>query len=786
MKTSDTFQKYSQNKNIKERDFFDPTVILALIFKNWYFFIIGISISLFIARFWARHTLPLYRTSLTLLINETKDRQIADNSAILQGLGLPGGMDNIENQINIITSISLIDKTLSELPFRTEYYFKTIRNKLPIYPEVPVEVKFEGDIPFPKDIEFSIRFLEGNNFIFKSENEKDFMFEETSAFGRAIKVNNGIFSIELINSEWLKTNKDKILYFTIHSQPKLIRNFHGRLNIDKVNKESSILRISLDGTNMEKDADFLNSHILNYQQISLNKKNEEAERRIRFIDDQLVGVSDSLITTEARLQKFRSTHRVMDLSVQGQALIGQVTLLENERARLELEANYYDYLADYLSKDVSGELPIVPVTMGITDPGLTRLVEELSTLQGQLSTTGAGEMNPLQKSLLQRINSSKEALRETLNGLRRANSLARTENQDRINKVNSQASTLPVTERQLLGIERKFRLNDELYTFLLEARAEQQMQKASNVADCEIIDPANKLFSVLISPNLPQTYAIGFSAGFILPFLIILSFSIFDNKLKDEEIVELTKIPVIGKIPNNTEKSTKIVFDFPNSTSSESFRLFRSRMQFFIKNATAPVMIVTSSMPAEGKTYTAINLASVYSLLGKRTILIDFDLRKPKISSEFGLNNESGVSTWLIGQDNLQNIIQETSHKNLCVITAGPIPPNPSELTALNKTEELIILLREQFEYIVIDTAPIGVVSDTYHLISLADVCLLVVRHKYTLRSMFESTINEINNRGVKELGLVINGTKSSLDKYNYAEKYKYTENRKKSTKKII
>ena len=201
------------------------------------------------------------------------------------------------------------------------------------------------------------------------------------------------------------------------------------------------------GTNPGKDVDFLNKHLEKYQRISLDRKNAEAERRIQFIDDQLIGISDSLLITENRLQQFRSSNRVMNLSAQGQAIIGQVTLLENERARLSLEADYYDYLADYLDKNDSGEIPIIPITMGINDPGLTRLVEELATLQGQLSTTGAGEMNPLQRNLAQRVRAAKDALRETLNGLRRANSLARSENQQQINKANVQIGRASCRER---------------------------------------------------------------------------------------------------------------------------------------------------------------------------------------------------------------------------------------------------------------------------------------------------------------------------------------------------
>lgn len=763
----------------------DPLIILNLIKKNWYWFIIGLVIGMLAVRFYIGHTMPVYQTSTTLLINETEDRPLVDNSDLLQGLGLPGGMKNLENQILVLKSRALVDRTLQDLPFEVEYYFKTLRNRLPIYPETPLKLVSDNGLPIPNDIEFSISYLGNNMFNLESE-FKYIEFQKTASFGETIEISGSNFKIECNDEEWLNKNKDEEIYFVVNSPTRLISYYSSHLKVERESRDGSILKISLMGTNTSKDVDFLNKHVEKFQLISLDKKNTEANRRIQFIDDQLVGITDSLSLTENKLQQFRSANKVMDLSAQGQALIGQVTLLENERARLSLEANYYDYLADYLAKDLTGELPIVPITMGITDPGLTRLVDELATLQGQLATRGAGEMNPLQKNLEQRVRTTKDALRETLNGLRRANTLARSENQSQINKANNQASVLPVTERQLLGIERKFTLNNELYTYLLETRAEQQMQKASNRADSEVIDPADERFSILISPNPTKIQLVGLLAGCGVPFLIIFLNFLFDKKLKEEDIRKMTDMPVVGNIPHNSIGLNTIVFDEPNSSVSEAYRLLRSRMQFLTKDTTAPVILVTSSMPGEGKTHTAINLASIYSLLGKKTILVGFDLRKPKIFQDFNLPNEKGVSTWLIGQDKLNDIIQETSFENLSVISAGPVPPNPSELTALEKTGELFKLLKERYEYIIVDSSPIGVVSDTYNLASQSDTCLLIVRSGSTIRDMFETTLHEIVTSGTKGFNLVINDIKSDSRGYGYGEKYGYMDNNRRSKKKLF
>jgi tyrosine-protein kinase Etk/Wzc len=782
MNTPDTFQKEQQNRLPHQTGGLDPLVILSLIVKNWYIFLIAVGVALFSARFYLTHTLPTFMSTTTIQINETGERTFANNDELLQGLGLPGGMRNLENQIMVLTSRALTERALKDLPFEVEYYFKTIRNSIPVYPDIPIKVVSENQIPLPRDIEFSLLYLGNNGFILKSESD-DFVFSKQASFGEDIVAPGGNFRIECLNEAWFKLNQEMKLYFVIYSPNGLIGYFNNRLNVELLSRGGSILSVSIEGTNKAKDADFLNKLAEVFQDISLDKKNTEAVRRIQFIDDQLVGISDSLSTTENKLQKFRSTNRVMDLSAQGQAIIGQVTLLENEKARLSLEANYYDYLAEYLAKEVSREVPIVPITMGITDPGLTRLVTELAELQQQLLNRGAGEMNPLQGLLTQRVRSTKEALIETLNGLRRANSLARSENEDQINKVNRQASALPVTERQLLGIERKFQLNNELYTFLLETRANQQMQKASNVADSEVVDHADERFSNVVAPNPVMVNFAALFAGFGIPFLILFLKFLFNKKLKEEEIVKFTDIPVVGNIPRSSEKTNTVVFDSPNSSIAEAYRLMRSKMQFFTKDAVSPIILVTSSMPGEGKSFTAMNLASVYSMLGKKTVLVGFDLRKPKIYMDFNLNNDNGVSTFLIGKDKFQDIVQETAYKNLSVITAGPIPPNPSELTALDKTNELFKLLKENFDIILIDSSPIGLVSDSFHLASLADTCLLVVRPGLTLKDMFETTLRDINANGIKVLSMVINDIQAGNKNYKYGEKYGYTSDKEHSKK---
>ena len=761
-------------------DTIDLKKIFSLFIFHWYVFLIALIVALTCAFLYNKFTIPTYRVSATLLINEGRKGGLMENTQFFEGIGLGTVNQNLDNQIMVLSSRTLIRRTLDELPFDIEYYYRRLNNKVILYPASPIKVIPETIDSLPRDIEFTFIYQDNNIFRITTKSKDSFKLDQQVSFGETIETPGGNFHIDLSTDSWFTTSFNRKLYFKFHSRNKLVENYNKRLKVEKVSRNGTILSVSLEGTNKTRDTEFLDNLTAIFLNNSLDKKNQEATRTIQFIDDQLIGISDSLIITENRLQQFRSRHRVMDLSAQGQVIINQAMSLENEKARLGIEANYYNYLAEYLVKDNAGQAPIAPATMGITDPGLTRLVTDLAELQAQFYSKSLGEKNPLQSQFAQRVRNTKEALRETLNGVRRANNLAMSEINEQIRSVNAQASALPVTERQLLGIERKFKINDELYTFLLEKRAGAQIQKASNLPDNEIVDPAAAGHTP-VRPKMPIIYTFALIAGLGIPFTWILIGEAMNKKMREEDINKITDIPIIGHIPTTLIKTNTVVLDDPGSNSAEAFRSVRSRIQFFTKEAKAPVILITSSMPEEGKTFAAINLASVYSLMGKKTVLVGFDLRKPKIYTDFGFNNDHGVSTWLIGKDGLQDIIKETNFENLSIIPAGPVPPNPSELIALDKTEELLRFLREKYECIIIDSSPIGMVSDTFHLASLSDTCILIVRQNMTLKEMFKSTLKEIEISDIKSLSIIFNDLGPDYKYFGYGGKYSYSIGQEKS-----
>lgn len=755
-------------------DVVDLRKLFFKLLSYWHYFAITLAVALICAWFYNRYTRPTYRVTSTLLIEEDKQSGAMGADKLLQGFGLNPGMQNLDNQILILTSWSLIGRALDSLPFGIEYYYHGRINKLSLYPGHPINVIPDMAGKLPVDIEFTINSLGNNKFALSAKSNGTLDFQKEASFREKIKVGEGIFSIERDSINWKSELEDRDLYFIIHSRDNLLESYKKRLKVEPATREATIVKLSLEGNNKEMDIDFLNKLAEVFLNYNLDKKNKEANRTIEFIDEQLVGISDSLRITEGALQKFRSKNMVMNLSAQGQVIIDQAMNLENEKAILVIEANYFKYLADYLSKDNVGEVPIAPATIGIIDPGLTKLVMDLTEIQGLFYSKSIGDKNPMQGQIAQRLKHTKDALKETLNGVMRANELAMKENLKQIRAINSKAAELPVTERELLGIERQFKLNDVLYTFLLEKKSEAQIQKASNTPDNEVIDAA-RTDKKPVSPKTALSYLIALLAGLGLPFTWIMLADFINYKVRDEEdIVKITDLPIAGHIPHSRLGSATVVFDEPHSGVAESFRSLRSKMQFFIKDKKSPVILITSSMPEEGKTFTAMNLASAYSLMGKKTVLVGFDLRKPKIFDDFGISNDRGVSTWLIGRDSLEDIIKPTAHENLSIIPAGPVPPNPSELTSSVKTDELFTLLKNKFDFIIIDSPPIGSVSDTIHLTTLADTCLVIVRQNKSLKYLLERTIKDLQISDIKNVSLVVNDISLEKMGYGYGGGYGY------------
>ena len=747
----------------------NPQKIVKLIMNSWYWYLIAIFICGVGAVYYMNNKLPMYAVTTTILIEE-EDSSMPDEN-LLQGFALRGGVQNLDNQMFIIASHTLVKKAVEELPFEINVYKKGFASETSFYPMSPIRIE-PGPAGLPYGAVFTFKYLGDETF--RLSTKAQINLDSTFTFGSLISYGNRSFTIypqpELAD---IYQTGDKI-FIEFMDDERLANLYLSRMEVELAARDGSIVMISLEGTNRIKDMVFLDKLSEVYIADNLEKKNAEAERIIDFIAKQLGDVQDSLQITESELMEYRSRNQIMDISAQAQHILDQAVLLENEQADLNLKREYYTYLDKYMAQEDNDEAPIAPSSMGIEDPLLATHMQELAGLQAQYFSAGVGERNPLTGQLELRIRNSKNSIRETLSGVIRANQLGLQENKRQLDDLNREASNLPEKERQLLGFERRFNLNNILYNYLMEERANAQIQAASNTPDNVLVDPARA--SAQTSPLWMFTIVFALALAIGLPTMVLLIGNVLQNKVATEEDLHFIKnLPVIGHFPHSRLSYNTVVLTEPSSTIAESFRSLRTRLEFFTKETLCPMLVISSSMPGEGKSFTAINLASAYSLAGKKTLLVGLDLRKPTLSANFEFEDDDlGVSSYLIGKKKLDQVIHKTEYNNLYVLPSGPVPPNPGELASSAKALEMFEILKAKYDYIIVDSAPVGVVSDIYPAAKMADAVLIIVRHNHTKKNVLSATLHEMQLHEVSNIGLLMNDIKPKGGSYRYAYKYKY------------
>jgi len=407
-------------------------------------------------------------------------------------------------------------------------------------------------------------------------------------------------------------------------------------------------------------------------------------------------------------------------------------------------------------------------------------MSELITAQAQRSNliVNKQERNPLVQKLGIQIENIKKTISENIVAVQRTTELSIDEMNKRIRKVEAEISRLPKTQRQLGGIERKYRLNDAIYNYLLEKRAEAKITQASNLPDDIIIEPAKMDGLKPISPNKRLNYLIALFLGLALPFAYLMVKSILNSKIETQEDIErITDVPVLGKIMHNHKKTDNVMFEFPKSNISESYRVLRTNLDYHYKGLPKKVIMVTSSIEGEGKSFNAMNIAMSYAQLGLKTILVDFDLRKP---TSYFANEEGslvGLSSYFTDRASLDEIILHSPHDKLDYISSGPIPPDPVELLAHDKTGKLIDELKSNYDLIVLDTTPLAQVTDAYLLVDYTDVSVIIARYNYTIKKVFSLIMKDLKQKNIKNVCIILNDNRVYHDQYGYG--YGYNKKRK-------
>ncbi len=759
---------------------FDMKKWVLLFLRHWYLFVIGVVLCVGLALLKNRSVLPSYETAGTILIQEMGQSSLS-GVALLHGYGLGQEYRNVTNQVVMLRSYDLMREVVDSLPFmHTDYIsmgrFRT-RN---LYYGTPIYIEKVYLNERLYDQLFRIDFDGQGGYTVTLENKDVLADAGLSDFEIHGRLG------ELVEHEYLSMTMyqahegllDRTLYFRMRSTESLIAEFSGRLQMDFVAEESTVLAVRLVGETPARDKDFIDMFFNIHAKKNLAKKNDAAVKTIEFIDDQLQYIAESLHTSEASMIAFRQENQLVDVSSHAGELMQKAVGYDEKELTLQLRETYLDYLDKYLKSRMETGTIVAPSSLGLNEPLLMSLVQELNELQLKLNEVN--DKNVFHAMYAKDIANVKEAISEVVKSMRASLELDKNDVKERKRDLELAISKLPAKELQMLSIERQYRIDDNYYTFFLQKRAETEIQKASNTPDNDVLDEA-RLIGVVNADAKMKTYLIFLLLGIAVPSGLLILIELLNSTIRtDAELKAVSAgIPQLGTVYSAMVPEANLIQTKPRSSYAEMFRRLRIRIEFAVQRKNKISILVTSTHSKDGKTFFSANLAAIYSMTKQRTLLIDMDIRKPDVHRKLDMKaGDVGLTNYLIGEASLKDILHTDTDYGYDVIFAGTIPPNPGELIRSAKLQDLLAQLKDEYDYIVIDTSPVGLVSDAQTLMGMVDVNLYIVRSGFTNKKFCETALTELKDNNVQHLYTVLNGVDpEQLYGYGYARKgYGYSK----------
>jgi capsular exopolysaccharide synthesis family protein len=547
-----------------------------------------------------------------------------------------------------------------------------------------------------------------------------------------------------------------------------------QISVSVTNKLVTTINISMDHSIPQMGEDILNKFIEGYMQQSIIEKNRIADSTISFIDKRLLLVSEELGDVEGDIQKFKQHNEIADIGEQSRLLVGNTSEYAKELSELQTKLSIVEALMEYLSEEGKNKR-VVPNSVLVNDVVFGNLVESYNAmlLERDRQLLTSTEENPFVKNLDQQLKGIRDAMLSNLNTNKNSLLITQRQLEKKLSMLGGEIHKVPANERVYLGMFRQQTLKQELYLFLLKKREETAVSKTSNFSNAKIIDYPKSEFGAH-SPNTRAINMMGFSIGMILPILLIYLIDFLNNRVQSkEDVTKAVSVPIVGEIGFANAKES-FIYENPRSVISEQFRGLRTNLSFYMNSSdSAQTFLLTSSTMGEGKTFTSINLATILAISGKKVILVDLDLRRGSLSDKLHLKNQRGFTNYVIDKEvKISDVIIPSGFsKSLFFLTCGPYPPNPSETLMHERADELIKKLQEEYDYVILDAPPIGMVTDAQLLDKYASISLYLVRQDYTLKSHLGILQDLSKNKKLKKLGVVLNdirNTKGSTYTYGY------------------
>lgn len=740
--------------------------LLSTIFAYWPLLAICVVFTLIVAYVYLRYTTPKYMSYAKVLIKDEKKSGSVGEGQLLQELGLQTTAANVENEIEIFKSRTLMKKVVEALQLNIHYYAPgRIKTSEYYYTDLPfrfVPLFDNGNVPLRYKYSLTVN---GDKGFTIADNKKSWQ----GTWGDTVILPIGPVVIkdrrQLANPAYNLEQCTIEIKATEYQAIKTLR----LLDVDPMNK-ASILQLSVSDILPERGEDILDELIEAYLQANIDDRNKTLDATVEFIDERLKGVTYELSGIEKDIEQFKSTRKLTDLSEQSKMLLDYTSEYAKQLTEKEVKLRVVESLELYLNDDRNKDR-IVPSALLVEDDAAMNAMKSYNDLQLKRSAMllTNTEDNPFVKNLDRQLENIREDMVRSLATMKQSIQVSIKELESRAGFVDVQIRQVPEEERIYLEYSRQQNIKQELYLFLLKKREENAISKSSTVANARIVDPA-KSDTVPFSPKPMRIYLAAFALGIIIPGLWIFIKEIFNVKISSkEDIKNLTAMNIIAEIGHSDTGEEIVVFKESKTVIAEQFRALRTNMQFLLADEEEKIILLTSSMSGEGKSFVALNLAVTLALSGEKVALLELDLRKPKISEALDLKNNKGFTQYVIGQASLDDIIQPSGVVgSLNIVPSGAIPPNPSELLLSPRVKELFETLKKEYDYIVVDSAPVGLVTDAQLLGRHADTVLYVSRINYTYKEQLRSADELLRTGKMQKMSLVINDVKTKGGVYGY------------------
>lgn len=755
----------------------DMMPFLYRIISNWHWILFSVLLFTTLSWLYIRYTEPVYTAKASVMIRDEKKGASGVGVPILEEIIASKSSKNIDDEIVILGSYDLIENVVRKQKLYLTVKTKgTILNRTIFGTSIPIIFEVSNIDLLEKPIEWGFQYR-GNNW--------QINYSETAAplnitLGKWYII-NGITIRAVANPEYsLLENPDleKGEYLLeITPIKKAVTTYRKALSVSPTGKTGSIIVLELEDHNIDKAQATLAAIINTYNQQGLDDKNIVTSNTLDFLNERLALVERELRDVESKVQSFKSSNKVTNTSAEAIQYLEQVKDIDKQKAQQQTQLNILESLEKKLLEN-KNDPNLIPSGAGITDASLSELLAKHNqlVLDRERQLERLGPKNPISVDLGNQIASLRESLLNNISNVKQSYNIALRDIRSKDAQLAVQIRNIPQIEKNLVEIQRDQSVKEQLYFFLLQKREEAAITLASATIDSRTIERSRQ--DTIVSPKKTLVYALAVLLGLLLPIGIIYASSLLDNKIDGREEVERKcAAPLLGEISYVKKGSSGLVIE-KNSRSiiAEQFRTLRTNIGLTAKGKSIRIISVTSHRPSEGKSFVTLNLAASFALLNKRIVVLEFDLRKPRLSQNLKIKSNAGISNYLSGNEkSVDNLLEEVTgySGNFWLLPAGPIPPNPAELILSPLMTALLKDLQERFDYIVLDTPPFGPVTDSTLLAKHADMEIVILRDRYT----FKNVLTELNRKVAsgKPLYAILNRVGEKKAYGNYRQ-YGYTE----------